>query len=84
MTRTGATSATFTAAVPPFRDAVSVALLSVAIVAAPTLNVADIFPAGTVTDVGTVITVDVDEMLTVFPPASAGLERPTVQTLLEF
>ena len=84
VTRTGAISRTFTVAVPPFREVESVALPSDAIVAAVTLNAADVFPAGTITDVGTAITVDVDAMLTALPPVSAGFERLTVQTLLEF
>jgi hypothetical protein len=84
VTRTGAINAMFTVAALPFREAVTAALLSLAIVVTATLNAADMPPAGTAMDVGTVSTADVDEMLTVLPPVSAGFDRPTVQTLLEF
>jgi hypothetical protein len=58
VTHTGATSDRLAAAVLPFKEAVIAAVLSAGIAVVPAPNVADIAPAGTLTDAGTVTDIE--------------------------
>ena len=78
VTHTGATSDTLAAAVLPFKAAVITAVLSAGIAPVLIANVADIAPAATLTDVGTVASVEPEVIRIWFPPASAGLDKATL------
>lgn len=80
----GATRLMVTLCEAPLSVAVTVAFWSLAIVPVVALNVAEVEPEVTVTEVGTVSTTLLFDTATVVPPAGAALVSVTVQVLVAF
>jgi len=84
VTRTGAINETLVVAALPLSDTLTVAVRSEGMLPAFTGNAVETAPAATVHEAGTVSSVEVDTIVTVLPPVGAGLDKLTVQVLVEF